>query len=130
MQNCFLEYQPSFIRFCPILLPLIKIFPLVIVESVDVNITPDKRQVMLHQETVMLLLIKVRIQQNECTVEPQSYEHPREMTGVRKSEMSGTLKIISLPRNIVLFSITFMKNNMQLLITIEHKLANTEAIAL
>ncbi len=34
-------------------------------EHVDVNVTPDKRKVMLHQEKALLLLIKVR---QCCTV--------------------------------------------------------------
>ena len=29
-------------------------------EDVDVNVTPDKRKVMLHQERVLLLLLRVR----------------------------------------------------------------------
>ena len=32
---------------------------IIISEHVDVNVTPDKRQVMLHQEKAMLTLVKV-----------------------------------------------------------------------
>ena len=36
------------------------IYYLLLPEHVDVNVTPDKRQVMLHQEKAMIALVKVK----------------------------------------------------------------------